>query len=34
MAQPYMYPLGLSRVTDLWDLPSDPQAHDRLFDGN
>ena len=22
------------RVTDLWDLPSDPDAHDRFFDGN
>jgi ketosteroid isomerase-like protein len=21
------------RVTDLWDLPSDPEAHDRFFDG-
>ena len=21
------------RVTDLWDLPSDPESHDRFFDG-
>ena len=21
------------RITDLWDLPSDPEAHDRFFDG-
>jgi hypothetical protein len=21
------------RITDLWDLPSDPDAHDRFFDG-
>ncbi len=21
------------RVTDLWDLPEDPEAHDRFFDG-
>lgn len=22
------------QLTDLWDLPSDPEAHDRFFDGN
>jgi uncharacterized protein len=21
------------RITDLWDLPSDPETHDRFFDG-
>jgi hypothetical protein len=21
------------RITDLWDLPNDPDAHDRFFDG-
>jgi uncharacterized protein len=21
------------RITDFWDLPSDPQSHDRFFDG-
>ncbi len=21
------------RITDLWDLPSDPEAHDNFFDG-
>jgi ketosteroid isomerase-like protein len=21
------------RITDLWDLPSDPEAHERFFDG-
>ena len=21
------------RITDLWDLPDDPEAHDRFFDG-
>jgi uncharacterized protein len=21
------------RITDLWDLPSDPESHDRFFDG-
>ncbi len=21
------------RITDFWDLPSDPEAHDRFFDG-
>lgn len=21
------------RITDLWDLPRDPEAHDRFFDG-
>jgi ketosteroid isomerase-like protein len=28
--------LGLDhrgRITELWDLPSDPEAHDRFFDG-
>jgi ketosteroid isomerase-like protein len=24
---------GEGRITDLWDLPSDPVAHDRFFDG-
>lgn len=24
---------GEGRITDLWDLPSDPEAHDRFFDG-
>lgn len=24
---------GEGRITDLWDLPSDPDAHDRFFDG-
>jgi uncharacterized protein len=24
---------GEGRVTDLWDLPSDAEAHDRFFDG-
>jgi ketosteroid isomerase-like protein len=22
------------RITDLWDLPSDPDVHDRFFDGH
>jgi ketosteroid isomerase-like protein len=22
------------RITDLWDLPSDPERHDRFFDGD
>lgn len=22
------------RITDLWDLPSDPDAHERFFDGD
>ncbi len=22
------------RITDLWDLPTDPDAHSRFFDGN
>jgi len=22
------------RITDLWDLPADPEVHDRFFDGN
>jgi uncharacterized protein len=22
------------RITDLWDLPTDPEVHDRFFDGN
>jgi uncharacterized protein len=22
------------RITDLWDLPTDPVTHDRFFDGN
>jgi hypothetical protein len=21
------------KVTNLWDLPSDPEVHDRFFDG-
>jgi hypothetical protein len=21
------------KITDLWDLPTDPEAHDRFFDG-
>ena len=21
------------RITNLWDLPDDPEAHDRFFDG-
>jgi hypothetical protein len=21
-------------ITDLWDLPSDPDAHERFFDGD
>ncbi len=25
---------GEGRITDLWDLPSDPDAHDRFFDGD
>jgi hypothetical protein len=24
---------GEGRITDLWDLPNDPQAHDDFFDG-
>jgi ketosteroid isomerase-like protein len=24
---------GEGRITDFWDLPSDPEAHDRFFDG-
>jgi uncharacterized protein len=24
---------GEGRISDLWDLPSDPEAHDRFFDG-
>jgi uncharacterized protein len=24
---------GDGRITDLWDLPSDPEVHDRFFDG-
>jgi ketosteroid isomerase-like protein len=24
---------GEGRITSLWDLPSDPAAHDRFFDG-
>lgn len=24
---------GEGRITDLWDLPNDPEAHDRFFDG-
>ena len=24
---------GEGRITDLWDLPSDPEVHDRFFDG-
>jgi ketosteroid isomerase-like protein len=24
---------GEGRITDLWDLPSDPASHDRFFDG-
>ena len=24
---------GEGRITDLWDLPTDPDAHDRFFDG-
>ena len=24
---------GEGRITDLWDLPSDPDTHDRFFDG-
>ena len=24
---------GEGRITDLWDLPDDPEAHDRFFDG-
>jgi ketosteroid isomerase-like protein len=25
---------GEGRITDLWDLPSDPESHDRFFDGD
>jgi hypothetical protein len=21
------------RITDFWDLPDDPESHDRFFDG-
>jgi len=24
---------GEGRITDLWDLPSDPKLHDKFFDG-
>jgi ketosteroid isomerase-like protein len=24
---------GEGRITDLWDLPTDPDVHDRFFDG-
>jgi ketosteroid isomerase-like protein len=24
---------GEGRISDLWDLPSDPEAHNRFFDG-
>ena len=24
---------GEGRITDLWDLPTDPEIHDRFFDG-
>jgi ketosteroid isomerase-like protein len=24
---------GEGRITDLWDLPADPEAHDNFFDG-
>ncbi len=24
---------GEGRITDLWDLPDDPETHDRFFDG-
>jgi ketosteroid isomerase-like protein len=24
---------GEGRITDLWDLPTDPETHDRFFDG-
>jgi uncharacterized protein len=24
---------GEGRITDLWDLPRDPETHDRFFDG-
>ena len=24
---------GEGRITDLWDLPNDPESHDRFFDG-
>jgi ketosteroid isomerase-like protein len=24
---------GEGRITDLWDLPSDPDVHDKFFDG-
>jgi ketosteroid isomerase-like protein len=24
---------GEGRITDLWDLPTDPDTHDRFFDG-
>jgi hypothetical protein len=24
---------GEGRITELWDLPDDPEAHDRFFDG-
>lgn len=24
---------GEGRITDLWDLPTDPKTHDRFFDG-
>lgn len=33
VAEAHVLTLDDGRITDLWDLPDDPETHDRFFDG-